>query len=214
MAERGAADLRADAVRNRERLLEAARLTFAEQGLDASMRQIARRAGVSEPTLRRRFGSKQELVAAAFSDKVSMYADHAAAGLEASDPWEGFCGFVHNMAHMQLVDRGFAEVLALTFPISMRYEQERRRAYDDVEALITRAQDAGKLREDFVPEDVVMLLLAHAGVAVVSGEVAERMSGRLLAYLLEAFSAPGSTDLPLPPTVAQTYRALLTLNRA
>ncbi len=74
--------LRADAARNRELILDAARGAFAQHGLDVSLREIARRAGVSEPTLRRRFASKEELVGEAFEDKVEVYAGLALAALE------------------------------------------------------------------------------------------------------------------------------------
>jgi len=71
--------------------------------------EIPRRAGVSEPTLRRRFESKEALVAEAFNDKITTYADLAEAALENPDAWDGFVSFVTQQARMQLVDRGFAE---------------------------------------------------------------------------------------------------------
>lgn len=81
-----------------------------------------------------------------------------------------------------------------------------------IQLLIARATAAGRLRADFVAEDIVLLLLAHAGLVAGAGPVADRMSARLLAYLLEAFSAPGATTLPPPPSVGDTYRALLRLH--
>lgn len=213
MVQRKDGRLRADAVRNRERLLAAAREVFAEHGLDVSMREIARHAGVSEPTLRRRFADRDELVAAVFEDKIELYAEAAEAALRERDPWAGFAGFLRRLAGAQLADRGFADVLTRTFPASIRYEQNRLRAWDAVEKLIARAKAAGGLREDFVAEDIVMLLLAHAGVLAGSGRVAERMSDRLLGYFLEAFAAPGVATLPPAPSVAETYRALLDLHR-
>jgi AcrR family transcriptional regulator len=212
MARRKDGELRADAAQNKERLLAAAREVFAEQGLGGSMRQIARHAGVSEPTLRRRFATREELIAEAFEDKVVMYADAAKEALDDLDPWVGFTTFLRHIARMQLVDRGFAEVLTMTFPPSMRYEQGRRRAWDNIQQLISRARTAGRLREDFVAEDIVLLLLAHAGVVTGSGPLADRMSARLLGYLLQAFAAPGAVSLPPPPSAGETYRALLRLH--
>ncbi|WP_432841333.1 TetR/AcrR family transcriptional regulator [Dactylosporangium sp. CA-092794] len=212
MAQREGGGLRADAAQNKERLLAAAREVFAEQGLGVSMRQVARHAGVSEPTLRRRFASREALIAEAFEDKVVLYAEAAEAALGDLDPWVGFTSFLRQMASMQLVDRGFAEMLTMTFPASMRYEQGRRRAWDAIQRLIERAKTAGRLREDFVAEDIVLLLLAHAGVVAGSGRLAERFSARLLGYLLQAFAAPGAVSLPPAPSVAETYRALLRLH--
>lgn len=204
--------LRADAARNRARLLAAAREIFGEQGLNVSMRQIARHAGVSEPTLRRRFASKEELVAEAFGDQIAIYADAAEQALVMPDAWEGFTTFVRRVAKMQLADRGFTEVLTMTFPESLRAETHRRRAYTAATALIRRAQAAGVLRADFSPEDLVLVLMAHAGVVAAAGPLAPAFSDRLLAYLFEAFAAPGSGGLPPAPSARATYRALLRLH--
>ncbi|BCJ49546.1 TetR family transcriptional regulator [Actinoplanes sp. NBRC 14428] len=213
MVQRRDGRLRADAARNRERLVAAAREVFSEHGLDVSMRQIARHAGVSEPTLRRRFAGRDELLAAVFEDKLVLYAEIAEAALKQDDAWAGFTGYVRWVARAQLADRGFADVLTRTFPASLGYEQYRRRAWAAVEELITRAKAAGGLRADFSAEDIPLLLLAHAGVLAGAGRVAERMSDRLLAYFLQAFAAPGGGPLPPAPSAAETYHALMKANR-
>lgn len=210
----GSRSLRADAALNRCKILDAARELFAQEGLDVSMRQIALRAGVGEPTLRRRFASKEELISEVFSDKVALYADKAERALEAADAWDGFTTFVCRIARMQLGDRGFTEVLTMTFPASMTTETQRRRAYQAITAMIDRAKEQGALRADFSPEDIVLLLMAHAGVVAAAGEVAPAFSARLLEYLSEAFAAPGTRTLPPAPSPAKTYRALLRLHRA
>ncbi|GII56046.1 TetR family transcriptional regulator [Planotetraspora thailandica] len=204
--------LRADAARNRQRIVDAAREVFARDGLDVSMRQVALHAGVGEPTLRRRFATKADLVAEVFQDKIATYADAAEAALDDPDVWRGFSSFVYRAAGMQLADRGFTELLTMTFPKSMRVEQHRLRAYTAFTALIARAQSTGVLREDFVAEDLPLVLIAHAGVVAAGGEVAGDLSARLLAYLLQAFAAPGVADLPPAPSPAAIYRALLRLH--
>jgi AcrR family transcriptional regulator len=201
--------LRADAARNRELILDAARELFAEEGLDVSMRQIAKRAGVSEPTLRRRFTSQEELVAEAFADKVSVYADLADAALENADAAAGLLAFLEEVTRMQLADRGFADLLNMSFPPTMRCEQHRRRAYGSIQTLIAHAKATGGLREDFVAEDIVLLLLAHAGVAAGAGAVAEQISARLRAYLFSAFGLPTPDELPAAPSQRRVYLALL-----
>ena len=65
---------------------------------------------------------------------------------------------------MQAADRGFAGVLTMTFPMARQFQAERDRAYQGFAELAGRAQSAGKLRADFVPEDLVVLLMANAGV--------------------------------------------------
>lgn len=204
--------LRADAARNRELILDAARELFAQEGLDVSLRQIAKKAGVGEPTLRRRFSSKEELVAEAFEDKVAIYAELAGDALAARDPAEGMRGFLDAVTEMQLVDRGFADVLTMTFPRSMRCEQLRRGSYASVEQMVARAKDAGALRQDFSPEDIVLLLLAHAGVTIAAGEVGPAFSARLRGYLYEAFGLPTRDVLPPAPPQGKVYRALMRLH--
>jgi len=204
--------LRADAARNRELLLAAAREAFAEHGLDASMRQIAARAGVGEPTLRRRFASKEELIAEAFEDKVAQYADLALAALDRPDAGAAFREFLLQVMEMQLVDRGFADVLTTTFPPTMACEQHRRRSYEAVEQLIERAKDAGSLRPDFVAEDVVLVLLAHAGVVAGGGHVAKAFSARLRMLLFQAFGLEPAGELPAAPSAARVYHALMKLH--
>lgn len=204
--------LRADAARNRELILAAAREVFAESGLQVSMRQVAKRAGVGEPTLRRRFASKEQLIAEAFEDKVVIYADMAHAALEVTDPGTAFRCFLTKVMEMQLVDRGFADVLTMTFPATVHCEQHRRRSYEAIKTLIARAQEAGTLRKDFNAEDVVLVLLAHAGVASGAGGLARPFSARLQAYLFEAFGLTPPGELPPAPKPAQVYRALLRLH--
>ncbi|MEH0420765.1 TetR/AcrR family transcriptional regulator [Streptomyces sp. B21-083] len=204
--------LRADAERNRQRIIAAARRIFADEGLGVSMRHIAQCAEVGEPTLRRRFPTKADLVAAVFEDKARAYADAAAKALTEPDAWHGFTTYVESVAGMQLGDRGFTEVLTMTFPRSIRLERERRRAYENIGMLIARAKAAGALREDFTPEDIILVLIAHAGIVAGGGDIAGKLSPRLIAYLLQAFAAPGTAPLPAAPTMTETYRALLRMH--
>ena len=108
--------------------LDAAREVFAEQGLDASTNEIARRAGVGVATLFRRFPTRDDLVAAVFADKMDAYAAAIDDALADPDPWHGFCGYIERVCAMQAEDRGFADVLTMTFPTAKRFEAERNRA--------------------------------------------------------------------------------------
>src|SRR5438094_8772423 len=101
--------LRPDAQRNRERVVEAARDVFAEQGLEASTNEIARRAGVGVATLFRRFPTRDNLIAAAFTNKMHAYAEAIDEALADPDPWSGFCGYIERVCQMQADDRGFAD---------------------------------------------------------------------------------------------------------
>lgn len=90
---------------------------------------------------------------------MAEYADAIDDALDDPDPWAGFCGFVERICAMQAADRGFADVLTPTFPTQERFEAERARSYQGAVTVIERAQATGKLRPDFVPEDLPMLLM-------------------------------------------------------
>src|SRR5205085_12560911 len=123
--------LRADAADNRGRILEAARGFFAVRGIDAPLDEIARRAGVGNATLYRRFPTRELLVAAVFEARVAEYADAATQALRAPDPWAGFCQFAQRVFAMQAADRGLSDVLTMTARTTEQLEELRERAYTD-----------------------------------------------------------------------------------
>src|SRR3954466_8573031 len=98
--------LRADAARNREAIVEAARAVFAEQGLDAPLDEIARRAGTGNATLYRRFPTREDLVAAVFAERMVEQLSAVEAGLANPDAWGGFASYVIAVGAMQARDRG------------------------------------------------------------------------------------------------------------
>lgn len=203
--------LRADAERNRERIVAAAREVFAERGLAAPLDEVARRAGVGVATLYRRFPTRADLISGVFETKMAAYADSVERALADPDPWSGFCAHIEAMCAMQAEDRGVTDVLTMTFPTHRRFEAARARAHEGFVELVDRAKATGRLRADFVAEDLVMLLMANAGVVNATGDAAPQTWRRLVAYLLQAFAATGAAPLPDPPSPAQTYRALLRL---
>jgi AcrR family transcriptional regulator len=200
--------LRADAERNRARIVAAAREVFAERGLDAPMEEVARRSGVGVATLYRRFPTRDDLITGAFGAKMTAYADAVEAALAEPDPWTGFRRFVERIAAMQVADRGFTGVLTRTFPQCKEFDAEQARADTGFTHLVERARAAGKLRADFVPQDVVLLLMANAGVVSATGDAAPRASRRLVAYLLQAFAAEHAQPLPPPPGRRQLRNAM------
>ena len=204
--------LRADAQRNRERILDAARQVFAEEGLDASLNEVARRAGVGVATLFRRFPTREDLIAATFADPMTQYAALIETALADPDPWQGFCGYVRAVCSMQAGDRGFTDVLTQTFSTAKEFEAQRDLAFRRFTELIARAKEAGGLRSDFVAEDLPMLLMANAGVVAATAGAAPETSPRLVEYLIQAFSAPPVGPLPDPPTPRRMYRALTRLH--
>jgi AcrR family transcriptional regulator len=207
------AELRVDAERNRQRIVAAASTAFAEIGLDVPMEDIARRAGVGVGTLYRRYPTRADLIAAAFEAKMAAYAEAAAEASADPDPWHGFCGYVERICAMQADDRGFTTVLTVSYPTARRFEADRDRAFADFKTLVERAKAAGKLRADFVTEDLPMFLMANAGVLAATADAAPNTWRRLVGYLLQACAAPAAQPLPDPPKPRQMYRAMLRATR-
>jgi AcrR family transcriptional regulator len=201
--------LRIDAERNRQRIVAAARQVFAELGLDVPMEDIARHAGVGVGTLYRRYPTRGDLIAAAFEEKMHAYAGAARQALADPDPWHGFCAYVERVCAMQADDRGFTTVLTMTFPTAQRFEADRARAFADFTTLVERAKADGKLRADFVAEDLPMFLIANAGVLTATADAAPDTWRRLVGYLLQACAASAAQPLPDPPRPRQMYKALL-----
>jgi AcrR family transcriptional regulator len=204
--------LRVDAERNRERILDAARRAFAAQGIDMPMSAVARAAGVGVATLFRRFPTREDLINAVFADTMDAYLEAIETALADPDPWHAFTGYVRTVCAMQAADRGFAEVLTMTFPAATHLEEQRARSYHGFVELIDRAKATGRLRPDFVSQDLVILLMANAGVLAATGRAAPESSRRLVGYMLQAFTAPQPGALPPPPDGDALARAMLSLH--
>jgi AcrR family transcriptional regulator len=209
--EAGERRLRADACRNRDAILAAAREVFAEHGLEASLEDIAARAKVGIATLYRRFPSRQHLVAAALVEKVAKYAEAGEAALAISDPWTAFTSYVETICELQAGDRGLADLLSMTLPADEHVERLRRAAHAHVTELIDRAKADGKLRGDFVGEDLLLLLIANAAIAAVTRSRAPGASRRLVALALDAFGRVDAPALPAPPSSAEMASAMCSL---
>jgi AcrR family transcriptional regulator len=201
--------LRADAEQNRERIMAAARQVFAEQGLDAPMREVARAAGVGVGTLYRRFPTRDDLITAVFMDKMSLYANAMDEALADPDPWHGFRRCVETICAMQAEDQGFTSVLTLSFPTDKAFEAERARAYRGFNELIGKAKEQGTLRADFVAEDLVLLVMANAGVVAATRIEAPRAWRRLVAYMIQAFAATDAERLPPPPSPRAMFKSMV-----
>jgi AcrR family transcriptional regulator len=183
--------MRADARRNREKVLKAARVCLARDGLDAQMEEIARRAKVGVGTVYRHFPTKDDLVFALAGERFDRLAEDARTALEKEDAWEAFCEFLRSSAEIQIGDRALSEVMLDSEDV-MYEHAERVGILELVRQIMDRAKEAGKLREDAEPEDVPMLMCALGGAAE-----SPKMSGeRYLALAIDGFRAPGVTPMP------------------
>lgn len=191
--------LRADALRNRERILRAARAAFAAHGIDVPMATIARRAGVGTATLYRRFPTRDDLVAEAFADQASACADVIDHALADPDPWRGFAASLHRIAAMQVADRGFGAAFLRASSLSPELEERRARAEEGFARLILRAKQAGALRADFERTDLTLVLMAVDGIRADTAEAALAAARRMVGHLLRSFRADPGSAPPLPP---------------
>ena len=213
MADHATKPLRVDAERNRGRIVEAAQAAFAEHGLDVPLEEVAGGAGVGIATLYRRFPTRDDLIAACFERRLADYARAAEDALEAPDGWTGFCTYVERICAMQAADRGLKDVLTRTFPNATGLEANRTLGYERSVRLLDRAKAEGTLRADVVPEDLVLLLMANAGVVEGAGEAAPDAWRRFVALMLDGFRAEGAGPLPPPPSPRQVMRAMRRLSR-
>ncbi|MHB1509971.1 MAG: TetR/AcrR family transcriptional regulator [Acidimicrobiales bacterium] len=193
-------ELRSDAARNRAAIVEAAREVFAEKGLDAPLDEIAHRAGTGNATLYRRFPRREDLVSAVFAGRMAEHRTAVQAGLADPDPWKGFASYVRTAAALQSRDRGIADLVAMEVSRAPEIERLRSEAFDGLVRLVERAHASGVLRADFTTEDVVVLLMANAGLVERAHGVAGQASARLVHVLLDGFRAAAATDGPTAPS--------------
>lgn len=182
---------RADARRNRERLLEAAEEVFAAAGASAATEEIARRAGVGIGTLFRHFPTKAALVEAVVLARVGRLAEEAEALAAGGAPATAFFAFFRHAVGEAAAKRAYADLLADgPVDIGRAAPSLRRRLHEGVGALLTHAQGAGAVRDDIgVPE--VMALLAGAVRATEHAGQDGDLRERTLGVVLDGLRPPG-----------------------
>jgi AcrR family transcriptional regulator len=155
---------RADARRNYELVLAAAREAFAEGGESTSLEEIARRAGVGIGTLYRHFPSRQALVEALYIDEVEEVC-RSAAELDAADPWEALNGWFERFIAYLGTKRALAhELLNYLDHDAPLFQTCRASLFTAGEPLLTRAQEAGVVRPDVDISEVIQMLVGIAKI--------------------------------------------------
>ena len=190
--------LRADAARNRARLLVAARDVFAERGLDATMDEVARRAGVGVGTAYRRFRNRDDLIAALFEERLEEFGGVLDAALADGDPWRGLTGFLERSMEMQAEDRGFKELLLQSADGRERMQRFHEHIRPLVAELVRRAQATGELRPDVVEHDVLLVSLMTGAVADAAQTVEPQLWRRALALQIDGLRARRDAPASLP----------------
>jgi AcrR family transcriptional regulator len=191
--------LRADAARNRLRILAAAGSVFAERGLDASTAEIARRAGVGEATLFRRFPSKDDLIVAIVAEHMDGLIAAAERCLEEPDPWQGIERFFHAMVEQQVGDQGALDSVKDECMTSPALAGRRKRIMELMSRLLRRAQDAGVVRDDLTAPDLGLLAAAASSVGGLAFPgLRPDLWKRYLGIILDGMRPEGATKLRPP----------------
>ena len=205
--------MRADARRNRERVLGAALHCFAADGLEAQMDDVASRAKVGVGTVYRHFPTKDALLEALADDYFARQAGAARDALEVEDAWEAFSGYVHRASDILAENRALAQVLrdrpGMMSAAALRAADELG-FFETLAALIDRAQGAGALRPDFRLEDIPLIMCALGSLQTSRGDDSWR---RQRAIILDGLRAPGSEPLPDEPVPALATKSKLSGTR-
>jgi AcrR family transcriptional regulator len=192
--------LRRDAERNRQRILRAASEVFTECGLEVSLDEVARQAGVGVGTVYRRFQTKEELVEALFVERIDAIATLAERAAEEPDPWTGLVSFMEQMAEMLASDLGLRQMLMFATYGSDRVDYARQRNAPLVEKLLARAQAAGQVRPDLKTTDIPFIVFVLTEAAAIGRHARPDIWRRYLALVLDGMrpDRDGLTPLPVP----------------
>jgi AcrR family transcriptional regulator len=182
--------MRADARRNYDKLIEAARAVFTEQGASASLEEVARRADVGIGTLYRHFPSRQDLLEAVYVEEVEALCQ-SAAELADLPPWEALVSWLNRFVSYIGTKRALADELLATMGVD---SPVFRKCHDAItsagEPLVRRAQQSGDVRADVEFLDVIRLV---SGVTMIRNSEPEQIT-RILAMALDGlrYNSPAS----------------------
>ncbi|MEU7632057.1 helix-turn-helix domain-containing protein [Nocardia sp. NPDC049220] len=179
--------LRRDAARNRAKLLHEAADVFAEQGLDGSLEEIARRSGVSIGTLYNHFPTRDVLIDALIPPRVAALDEVAARAAAEPDAWAAFAGFTRDLLGRLTTDRGLLDAFTGDHPAAAQLVAACHRGMSQLSSVLDRAREAGAVRSDASDEDVVNLLWALSLLGDATGTMAWR---RCLDLVLDGLRAP------------------------
>jgi len=185
--------LRADARRNREKILKAARAVFAEEGVDAQVDDVARRADVGVGTVYRHFPTKEALLAALTDQQFAVVAAHARTLLELDDPWEAFRQTLWFGAEQTAGDRAFNEIMSAAQPIPRSCPGKEDLTLT-IGEMMRRCKEQGRMRPDATVDDIPLMMCGIGSASNMPHPVSEAWRRHLQIVLdglrAEAASAP------------------------
>ena len=207
--------LRADAERNRQRIVSAAKTLFAQRGVDIAVEDIAAEAGVGIGTFYRRFPDRESLVEAVFESKLERVIAAARDALEIDDPWVAFRTYVLTVARMHARDRGLKDVLLCSDRGQERVAGFRALIRPLTAQLLERAKAAGALREDVTAFDIPMIHQAVSAIADLTRDVSPEYFERTLTLFIDGLARErtATTAMPAPPLEDEQFTAIMSRQR-
>jgi AcrR family transcriptional regulator len=208
--------LRADALRNQERIIAAARELFAIRGLEATLNDVAHHANVGVGTVYRRFATKDDLLEAIFEDSIDRVVEIAREALTVEDSWDGFVWFVQHLCELTATDRGLRQMVCSKAYGGYKVECARLRLDPHVSQVVERARDDGHLRPDICPTDMPILNMLAGTVGEYAGHIEPDLWRRYVAILLDGMRyREGQSPLPVDALCDETMdRAMQTWHPA
>ncbi|MFF4387971.1 TetR/AcrR family transcriptional regulator [Streptomyces sp. NPDC001552] len=181
--------LRADAQRNRDKILAAAVRVFTEQGLEAHFERIAKEAGVGTGTLYRNFPTREALIEAAYRNEVARLCDSVPTLLETLPPYEALRAWTRRFIDYATAKMGMADAMRAVLAAGTNpYADSRRMIQDALTSLMEACAAAGAIRSDISSTD---MFAALAGIALTSAGPEQRAQAeRLLDLNLDGLRLP------------------------
>jgi AcrR family transcriptional regulator len=190
--------LRKDAELNRQRILRAAAQVFTTRGLQASLDDVARQAGVGVGTVYRRFPDKEALVEALFEERIAELVGLAEEALTVPDSWEGLVQFLRRAGTALAGDRGLRQILMFADYGRNRVERGKAQMQPVITRLVQRAQQDGKLRADLMPTDFPFIEFMLTAAAEYAAPVKPDVWLRYLTLIIDGMQPSRETVTPLP----------------
>jgi AcrR family transcriptional regulator len=195
--------LRADALRNRAKILDTARVVFAERGLEVTLDDIAHHAGLGVGTVYRRFADREALVEALFDDRMREQIHRLRDALADPDPWHGLVTFMAGTCALIAADRGMRQVMLSSTYGHGEIAQCRDQFGTLGKQLVDRAKATGELRPSFEVTDVLVFFLLIGTVADFAGDTAPTLWRRYFEIMVDGMRARPGQDPDLPPPLTE-----------
>ena len=207
----GERPLRADAERNRQRILAAAAEVLSERGLDATLDEVARAAGVGVGTVYRRFPDKESLIQELFKDRIDAMVRAAEQALTEPDPWQALVTYLDSAISLMAANTGLRQLLMFSTYGKERISYARKQMHPVITKLVERAQASGDLRPDFAGTDVKMIVFMLTSVAEYAPASRPDLWRRYLALLIDGLrpACDTATELPAPPPTPDDLEAAM-----